>query len=261
MTASFADFYSDEYTIEGYSQAYLEPAELHLLHRVSARLAQMDMLDLGVGAGRTAVFFAPFARSYVGIDVAPGMVETCRRRLAALGTPGATFRVGDAADLSAFADASFDFVLFSFNGIDCLDAAGRERCLREIRRVLRRAGGFAFASHNLRMIEHYFRVPAGALADPAAPDGHLATKFRRIREVNGSPEPLLAQDQISFWDGEYPDAPELRHIYIKPEFQVAELERLGFSEIEVISVRTAGVLDRHEIATTPEPWLYFWCRA
>ena len=39
---------------------------------------------------------------------------------AAISFPGLQFEAADAADLSLFADASFDAVVFSFNGIDYL---------------------------------------------------------------------------------------------------------------------------------------------
>ena len=37
------------------------------------------ILDLGVGAGRTTASLADGAKSYVGIDYSPGMVEACRK--------------------------------------------------------------------------------------------------------------------------------------------------------------------------------------
>ena len=40
----------------------------------------MDVLDLGVGAGRTSFTFAALVRTYIGIDYAQAMVEICRSR-------------------------------------------------------------------------------------------------------------------------------------------------------------------------------------
>jgi len=120
----------------------LSPPETYLVGRYLSR--GIDILDLGVGAGRTVAALRALARRYVGIDYAEGMVEECRKRY-----PGAEFLVADASDLSQFPDRSFDAVLFSFNGIDCLyPDALRHACLRECARVLRPGGVFIFSAHN-----------------------------------------------------------------------------------------------------------------
>lgn len=104
----------------------------------------IDILDLGVGGGRTTGYLSSIARRYVGVDYAEKMIEVCREKF-----PELEFRTADATDLSMFADGSFDAVVFSFNGIDCIvPDAGREKCLRECRRVLRSAGLFVFSTHN-----------------------------------------------------------------------------------------------------------------
>jgi ubiquinone/menaquinone biosynthesis C-methylase UbiE len=90
--------------------AGLSRAEKSILKRVSARLPSMDMLNLGVGAGRTTKAFASLARKYVGVDFASPMVEACRARY-----PGLDFRVADARDLTIFPDESFDFPFFGQN--------------------------------------------------------------------------------------------------------------------------------------------------
>ena len=47
------------------------------------------------------------------------MIRACRSKF-----PHLRFNVADASDLSQFADASFDSVVFSFNGLDCLAPHG-----------------------------------------------------------------------------------------------------------------------------------------
>ena len=107
-----------------------------------------DVLDLGVGTGRTTPFLAAIAGTYVGLDYAPSMLEEARRL-----HPGMHFVLGDATDLSSFIDASFDAVVFSFNGIDYLHPdSARLRCLTEVRRVLRPGGVFVFSTHNPRAV-------------------------------------------------------------------------------------------------------------
>jgi len=106
------------------------------------------ILDLGVGGGRTTPYLSERAAHYVGVDIAPAMVEACRTKF-----PGLEFVVADAADLSAFAEASFDAVVFAFNGIDfVLPEESRRRCLAHVHRVLKPGGAFIFSTHNARAI-------------------------------------------------------------------------------------------------------------
>ncbi|HWO41630.1 MAG TPA: class I SAM-dependent methyltransferase [Candidatus Eisenbacteria bacterium] len=62
--------------------ADLQPAERTVLALLEPALASMDMLDIGVGGGRTALHFAHRMRLYVGIDYSPEMIAACRARLA-----------------------------------------------------------------------------------------------------------------------------------------------------------------------------------
>jgi len=121
---------------------YLTPCE-RLLFETYLKPGIM-LLDLGVGGGRTTAYLSGIASYYVGIDYSEEMVRACRNKLPAL-----QFEVADAADLSRFGDASFDAVVFSFNGIDYLAPdEKRRKCLRECHRVLRPGGVFIFSSHN-----------------------------------------------------------------------------------------------------------------
>ena len=102
------------------------------------------ILDLGVGTGRTTERLCAGAASYVGLDFAQPMVDECIARF-----PDLEFVQADASDLRQFADRSFDVVVFSFNGLDCLHPdSARHRCIREIRRVLVPGGIALVSEHN-----------------------------------------------------------------------------------------------------------------
>ena len=145
--------------------ATLPPAEVRLLQRYEADIIGKHVMDLGVGAGRTTPFLASRAASYVGIDFSQRMVDACRQRF-----PHWRFCRGDARDLSDHAAQSYNFVLFSYNGIDCVDHTGRLQILREVARVLRPGGVFMFSSHNLDVVgpmgflPHVFHI--GLSANP-----------------------------------------------------------------------------------------------
>jgi len=126
----------------------LRPAEQEILRIYRADYVGKKVLDLGVGAGRTTLLLALHAASYTGVDFSESMIAVCRGRF-----PQWNFQWGDARDLNTFAAASFDFVLFSFNGIDCVNDEDRQRILAEVLRVLKSGGVFAFSSHNLDAFE------------------------------------------------------------------------------------------------------------
>jgi SAM-dependent methyltransferase len=85
----------------------------------------------------------PISSDYVGVDYTAEMVAACRKL-----HPGVRIEQMDARDLGAFPDASFSLVMFSFNGIDAVDRAGRTKILAEVRRVLEPGGIFLFSAHN-----------------------------------------------------------------------------------------------------------------
>jgi len=126
--------------------AEVYPPEHVILRRYRDAYAGRDVLDLGVGGGRTAPLLAPQAASYVGIDYSTEMVKAARTRF-----PAWEFRQDDARVLAGFDRMSVDFVLFSLNGIDSVDHDDRMRILRRVAEVLRPGGVFAFSSHNLDM--------------------------------------------------------------------------------------------------------------
>ncbi len=93
--------------------------------------------------GPDGELLAPRSRSYVGIDYTPEMIDLSHRLL-----PELRFEVMDARNLAAFEDASFDLVVFSYNGIDSVEGEGRLQVLNEVARVLRPGSCFVFSTFN-----------------------------------------------------------------------------------------------------------------
>lgn len=120
---------------------FLNPGERAAFDRARSMLKGGRVLDIGVGAGRTTDLLEDMASSYLGIDYTPEMIA-----LAAANHPDKHFQLMDARDLSALADASFDLVVFSFNGIDSVDGAGRIAVLTSVARVLAPGGVFLFST-------------------------------------------------------------------------------------------------------------------
>lgn len=123
------------------SHDHLNEGERRVFSIALERAKGGRLLDIGVGAGRTAALLAPMVKDYVGIDYTPEMV-----RLSRLAHPHLRIDQMDARDLSAFEDGSFDAVVFSYNGIDSVDAEGRLAILSEASRVLAPGGLFVFST-------------------------------------------------------------------------------------------------------------------
>ena len=123
----------------------LTAAESICLSKYQSYIQHKDVLDIGVGAGRTTRYLAPLARRYEAVDYSPVMVRYVERTM-----PHISVRQADFRDLSDFAGESFDFMLATDNVIDALSHQGRLRALEEAYRVLRPGGILAFSSHNIR---------------------------------------------------------------------------------------------------------------
>jgi SAM-dependent methyltransferase len=121
-----------------------DPGEALVLRRVADEAEGLPILDIGVGAGRTVPLLRAVSTDYVGIDYLKEMVTLARSRF-----PDVRFEHVDARDLSRFASRSFGLVYFSRNGIDGVGHEDRRTVLREIHRVLRPCGLFAYSTHNL----------------------------------------------------------------------------------------------------------------
>lgn len=92
-------------------------------------------LDVGCGPGAVALRAARAGAEVTGLDLAPGLLETARRRAAEEGL-AIQFDVGDVEALP-YADASYDVVSSSFGAIFALD---HEAAASELARVTRPGG-------------------------------------------------------------------------------------------------------------------------
>ena len=127
--------------------------EAVILEAIAPVIKGKKLLDIGIGGGRTTKFLLEISSDYTGIDYTPDFIEAARQRF-----PNANLLCCDARDLRGFADATFDFVLFSFNAIDYMIHEDRLSCLAEINRVLKPGGFFMFSTHN-RDYRHFDKFP------------------------------------------------------------------------------------------------------
>ena len=135
-----------------YLSKLLTPPETACLLKYQAYISGRDVLDIGVGAGRTSRYLAPLARRYEGVDYSPVMVSYVKQVM-----PEISVRQADFRDLGAFENLSFDFVFAPDNVIDALSHEDRLGALHEASRLLRPGGILAFSSHNI----HYKKAFSG----------------------------------------------------------------------------------------------------
>jgi ubiquinone/menaquinone biosynthesis C-methylase UbiE len=229
----------------------LFPQERRLIEQLGPKLGEMDMLDLGVGAGRTTEFFAPLAKSYLGSDVSPEMVEACRSAFGHFGN--SRFQVVDVRKIDA-ADESFDFVLFSFNGLDCVSPEDRLAGLSEIRRVLRPGGLFFFSAHNIRSLPRFLELQSDSLKRWFK-SLRKSIKFRLKNK--GLDWTGTKDDFVMVTDGVH--SFRLSVYYVRPSYQVRQLEDAGFEQIEVWG-ESPEPLGPDEMDAASDFWLHYLCR-
>ncbi|HEX3577276.1 MAG TPA: class I SAM-dependent methyltransferase [Thermoanaerobaculia bacterium] len=187
-------FYERASVVDHYSVIEeLLPAESRVLSRWSARLAGADLLDLGVGAGRTVKALTALCGRYTGIDYSAAMIDRCRAR-----HPGARLYRCHFQDMSLFADASFGAICGLFNPLADVGHEDRLAALGEIARVLARGGYFIFSAHNLDAAD--------------TPDDDGAGHAVVVEQMHGTDLPTY---------------------YITREAQAAQLAGAGFEVLEV----------------------------
>ena len=212
-------------------------------------LRDMVMQDVGVGAGRTSVHFAPLVREYRGFDYADGMVKEARKRF-----PHVRFEVADATDMKEFPDHSFDFLLFSYNGIDCLSSEKRIRVLKEVCRVGKPGGYFCFSSHNIyglwKLLRfHPHRNPKRLW--------HNLRRFILMRLNNPSYQTMMQRDIAVIQEAYHPL--KITNVYIKPRAQTEQLREHGFSDTRLFGL-DGHELQEREYDTNRDSWIYYLCR-
>jgi SAM-dependent methyltransferase len=233
--------------------AELFPSELVALERLCHLVPRPSVLDIGVGGGRTTGAFSEPASRYVGIDYSPAMILACERRFAG-SAPRLEFSVGDVRRLT-YEDGSFDFVLFSFNGIDYMDQNDRLEALREIYRICAPDGIFCFSSHNLWSLEHvYGSRPASRKGVYRKLTGML--NWAVLRAANPPLRDLLRQGHAMVNDGVH--GFRLRTYYADPNEVLAQLADVGFASVTVYDL-DGDAVEQPVADSCTDDWLAYLC--
>jgi Methylase involved in ubiquinone/menaquinone biosynthesis len=123
----------------------LQKPEIAILKSIEKDIINKKILDIGIGGGRTTRHLVNISSDYIGIDYSLNMINECKKTFS---NSNIDLRVCDARNMSIFDDEMFDFILFSYNGIDYSSNYDRLLILSEVLRLLKPKGYFAFSTHN-----------------------------------------------------------------------------------------------------------------
>jgi len=227
----------------------LEPSLVLLLVRYRDYILGRAVLDLGMGAGRTTLHLSPLAAEYVGIDYSPAMVAHTSARF-----PGQRIELGDARDLSRFADGTFDLVLFSYNGIGAVDHEGRLRILGEVARVLRPGGVFLFSVHNRDFVGAHDGPRLALSRNPITQIVNIGRWVRLMRNHHQVRARESSNEEYALINDVAEDF-SLLHYYVDAERQRAQLASVGLSVLEVLD--DEGRLVEPGLRPARAAWLWF----
>ncbi len=150
----FETTYRSKNVVDWYDKLdFLFPSEKALFEKCKEKILGKKVLDIGIGGGRTTAYFANIDCDYTGVDYIEEFANLVSAKHKQL-----KIKQCDARVMSMFTDNSFDFILFSFNGIDNMDSESRIKIFKEIFRVLKSDGVFMFSTHN-RDYKYFNKMP------------------------------------------------------------------------------------------------------
>ncbi len=238
QSKKIANFYS--------TRNYLQKPEDFIKNKLAQNKDLSKMLDIGVGGGRTTRHFGKMFSEYVGIDYSNAMVDLCNNEFKSYSN--FSFEFKDVRSYN-FENQSFDFVLFSYNGIDYMNDVDRMKTLKNIKNALTPEGIFAFSSHNLNSIKALYQLNSLKSKD--------LISWVLFIISNKSRKNILRHNWAIIKDG-YLNF-KLKTYYIKPLAQRKILLSLGFKQIKIIDKNGDVILLDEEIKKNTDPWLYFMC--
>nr|WP_073154627.1 class I SAM-dependent methyltransferase [Seinonella peptonophila] len=156
------------------------------------------LLDIGAGAGHTALAFATQVAEVYGLDVTPAMVEVATKLAADRGVKNATFQVGDVERLP-FPDQFFDIVTCRLAAHHFVDI---QQSFKEITRVLKPGGSFL-------LVDHY--------APEEEEQDHFINRLDQLRDPSHVREYKLSEWR-SFFEENQLEYREVKHWHISLQF-------------------------------------------
>jgi ubiquinone/menaquinone biosynthesis C-methylase UbiE len=250
--------YTAPHIVNYYAQLNrLQPAEQAVFNLLEQQGLKLKMLDIGVGGGRTTQHFSKITSEYIGIDYSSEMISACKKQFSASSSK-IQFEVCDARDMSQFADNSFDFILFSFNGIDYVSHQDRLKIFQEISRVGKSGSYFFFSSHNLQGLESEFKIENHISFNPLKTYVNLVifvlmrffNRSYTLTQIEAADFAIIRDESHNF---------RLKTYYIRPKEQIHQL-RHWFSHLQIYPwKKETEIIDSKELKINCDMWLYYLC--
>lgn len=228
----------------------LQPGEQAILQNIGEKLRYKRILDIGVGGGRTTPYLLEISSDYTAIDYSPAMVSAVKKKY-----PGLNIFHRDARDMRIFKDGEFDFILFSFNGIDYVTHDDRILIMKEIYRILKRDGYFMFSTHNrdaktfnnykitLKLSPNPLKMARLAASFLLA---HLNRRKNKKKEIYTDEYAIVNDPGHTY---------SLMTYFISIDRQIRQLENIGFIATEIFNKRGERVASDSE-----SDWIHYLSR-
>ena len=259
--ANRATYKTSEVVAAYVHESDLLPPEKTISNFLCNRLPEMKMLDLGVGGGRTTPHFARLVKEYIGVDYAEEMIAACRKRFDDH-PRHVSFAVCDARDMAKFEDDAFDFILFSYNGLDYISHHDRLKALQEIHRIGKAGGYFCFSTHNLQNLSQLFGLKHWLAQNPNKRTrrtvknvvswwllNHHYNRHLDRQATLQAPYAIINDGLHDF---------SMQTYYIRPVEQIKQL-KAHFDNVRVYSPSGEEIKGEAALAATEDCWLYYFC--
>jgi ubiquinone/menaquinone biosynthesis C-methylase UbiE len=241
--------YESKSVVSSYINMRLQNPEVMILVKHRESIVDKHVLDIGCGSGRTTAILKNLSSGYIGLDYSLEMVESCRRRF-----ENVRFIHGDVREMNEFKDEEFDYVMFSFNGLDSINHEDRLKGLREIRRVLKQDGLFVFSSHN-RNHRYAISHPKMEISmTPCIQAGNLVKFFKSTRNRLRNKNHQVFHEQYAIINDVAHNYAMLTY-YIDKVNQLSQLDDVGFETIEMYD--TLGNMLNLDSDDTDSAWIYY----
>ncbi|GAX59787.1 SAM-dependent methyltransferase [Candidatus Scalindua japonica] len=241
--------YESKSVVSSYVNMKLQNPEVMIIVKYRECIVDKHVLDIGCGSGRTTAILKNLSRDYVGLDYSSEMVESCRRRF-----KDVHFIHGDVREMCEFKEGEFDYVMFSFNGLDSINHEGRLKGLKEIRKVLKQNGLFVFSSHNRNYRYAVSRPKIKFSMTPCKQVDEFIKYFKSSCNRLRNKGRQLFEDEYAIINDVAHNYAMLTY-YIDKANQIKQLSNMGFEVIEMYDT-SGDMLDKNG-DDSDSAWIYY----